>query len=511
MGLFDFLKKGRKPQGDERYMTYTVSYDPPGQHMEILCNSMDICMKTVNPDTFFSREKLASNEALYCKSEERIVWNGMTCAQIYDMLNDSAKKAAWHRQFIDRLFERGREDNLTYQMYDAVLSKECIDYFVKRLNGKKYHFCRVGFADSNRLYTYVTKDRSIKVGDSVTIPTGNGFVPDSKLKQVVEVFDASLDELDFPVDMLRCIEEKLRSIVCPHCGASIEIDVGAKTGRCTRCQTEFYLIDMESGGGNEYKAVPLPENEQKQEVKIATKPPVITENSTKPEPENVPTVNEPEEVKEPEVEEEKQVESTPAEEGTYSWERFYPEHVSDKTVELMTKEGLRLVQGKGIKPGDLADALTEIEKSKNRLKILNDLKDDNYQVHEKDILEIFRMDGDSPVLNEMIKMYTGTFSKEVLVEFYTCGTDIKLSEMLKRVPGDLNFTEREILEILNSVNDSDVAGIKALLERYNPKSIKKETVVEICEILPLSATSAAKKYLKLLPAADRIEIQEDFF
>ena len=166
----------------------------------------------------------------------------MNSRQIFNMLNDPYKRDAWHRKFINHLFERGKEDNLVFHMREAAMSEASFDYFVKRLNGKKYHFCKVGFPESNKLYTYVAKDTSIKVGDSVTIPVGNGYVPDSKLKQVVEVFEASLDELDFDVRELRCIEEKLKNIVCPHCGASIEISVGEKTGRCTRCQAEFYLI-----------------------------------------------------------------------------------------------------------------------------------------------------------------------------------------------------------------------------------------------------------------------------
>ena len=196
---------------------------------------------------------------------------------------------------------------------------------------------------------------------------------------------------------------------------------------------------------------------------------------------------------------------------TYPWDRFYPDHMSDKVVDMMRKEGVRLVQGSGIKAGDLADALCEIEKTDNRLKVLKDLKADGYNVQEKDILEFFNMDGDGPVLNEMVRMYTGSFSKKVLVEFYTYGTDIKLSEMLKKVSGDLDLTESEIIDILNSVDDSDVAGIKELLSRYNPKSIKKDTVVEICDVLPSSALAAAKKYLKLLPFADRVEIEDEYF
>ena len=71
------------------------------------------------------------------------------------------------------------------------------------------------------------------------------------------------------------------------------------------------------------------------------------------------------------------------------------------------------------------------------------------------------------------------------------GMDIKLSEMMRKASPELVFTESEIIDILNSVDDNDVAGIKALLARYNPRKISKVTMIEICEVLPSSAMEAA--------------------
>lgn len=536
MGVFDFLKKPKDHGFEGKYVTYQKVYNPPGQHMRILRESMDICMKTVNPDTFFSRERLAEEEASYCRDEPDIVWNGMNCIQIYRMLTDRDKREVWHRQFIDRLFDRGKEDNLTFHMYDARITQATADYFVKRLNGKKYHFCKVGFPESNKLYTYVAKDLSIKVGDSVTIPTGNGYVPNSKLKQVIEVFDASLDELGFPVTSLRCIEEKLKSIVCPHCGASIEINVGEKTGRCTRCQSEFYLLDtynesevrrpvdqegMKTGQehtDNSAFGVAIQMDAKRAEAPASV---VNSGENKQSEPVSVPEKEpaEPisEEIEDEELEESEDFEDPDeedtfkGEQGTYSWDRFYPDHCNDDVVDMMIAGGVQLVQGAGIAPGDLAEALLEVEEEKNRLKILKDLKLDGYHTQEKDILEYFNFEGDGKVLNEMIGMFTGAFTKEIITEFYTIGTDVKLSDMMKKAAPDMDFTESEIIDILNCVDDSDVAGIKALLARYNPRTMSKDTMIEICEALPASAMGAAKKYLKLLPFADRMEIQDDYF
>lgn len=224
---------------------YTVTYDPPEQHARILVDSLRLLESTTNPDTYFSRYKLAGNEACHISDYRGVVWNGMNAAQIERMLREESSMNMLHRKFIDRLFAEGKEDRLTFQMYEVggYMTKSTLAYFKQKLGGKKYHFCKIRFNDmSNKLYTYVTKDKSVTIGDTVTIPTGNGYVPESKVMQVVEVFDGSLDELGFPIENLRCVERKLKSIVCPHCGASIQINTSEKLGKCTKCQSEFYFI-----------------------------------------------------------------------------------------------------------------------------------------------------------------------------------------------------------------------------------------------------------------------------
>ncbi len=199
----------RKNANVEKYSVNGV-YNPPGQHMMILKESMDIMDKTVNPDTYFSRYKLASEKALYCRSEQQKVWNGLNCDQIYHILSDPDSKNELQTTFITRLFDRGMEDRLTFQMHKVgrYLTDDALTYFVEMLAGKKYHFCRVSFGDQ-KLYTYVSKDRTIKKGDIVTVPSGNGSDNSTKAKQVIETFDAPLDDLDFPLTGLRCVEDKI--------------------------------------------------------------------------------------------------------------------------------------------------------------------------------------------------------------------------------------------------------------------------------------------------------------
>ena len=446
MGLFDFWKI-KKPVIDERYVDDRGMYNPPGQHMIILMESMELCVKTVNPATFFSREKLAAEKAYYCRYEPDIVWNSMSSADIYEMLEDPAKRDAWHRRFIDRLFEKGKEDELVFHMKDARISQSTADYFVSVLKGKKYHFCKICFSNPNKLYTYVTWDYSVKPGDSVSVTTGSGNASNTEVHQVAEVFDAPLDMLGIPVTSLRCIDNVV-----------------------------FRAAAVEAP-----QVISVPES--------------VTETE---EPEMSDMLSEAEEVK-------KDVS------GTYPWEKFYPLHCDDDVVEMMAQGGIQLVQGSGLDSGDLLSALYEIEKESNRVKILRDLKKDGYHTQEKEILEYFQAEGCGKALVEMIDMFEGTFTKELITEFYIYGVDISFMVLLPKISLGTEFTDHEIITILDSIDNEDVDGIKALLDFYNPKKISKETMIEICELVPVPALSAVRKLLKLLPYDDRQEIEEEYF
>ena len=189
-------------------------YNPPGQHMRVLKDSLKIMGETFNPETFFSRMNLATNEASYCIKEPAVIMDGMTCKDIYEMLSDEDRRYEIVTDFIDKLFDAGKEDNLTYKIHEVsvYMTEDDLEYFVGKLDEKKYHFCKVQVGDTNKLYTYITKDRTIEVGDTVTIPVGNEAEHDYRIRQVEEVFDGPLDDLEFPVKALRCVDKKLKKI-----------------------------------------------------------------------------------------------------------------------------------------------------------------------------------------------------------------------------------------------------------------------------------------------------------
>ena len=260
-------QNGQIKHSDNPYEKNGV-YNPPEQHIRILKDSLDLMEKTSNPETYFSREKLVVEKALYCINEPQIVWSNLTCRQIYDVFTTPEKKASVDRTLIDKLFREGKEDLLVFQMQQVggYMLKETLDYFVRRLNGKRYHFCKVRFDDSGRLYTYVAKDPAIKQGDLVTVPTGNAFDKSTKLKQVVEAYDAPLDTLGFPINLLRCIEDRVKGttveerivsmnlikLECPNCGAALQVNDQLKSCTCNFCGHTF-IIGSDSGDASTAK------------------------------------------------------------------------------------------------------------------------------------------------------------------------------------------------------------------------------------------------------------------
>ena len=239
MGFFDAFKNNQSSSQMSSRMADTINSRRATQ----LADSMRLIENTTNPETYFNRYKMASNYAVMLLPYHGPVYGGLTSSQINYML--SCEQDIYDRGFINRLFAAKKEDLLTYNMHDYGyhLSEDNKAYFVQKLGGRKYHFCKVRFNNmSYKLYTYITKDKSIKVGDTVTIPSGTKAAPESVVLQVEEVFDASLEQLEFPIEALRCVERKLKNIVCPHCGASIQIDTVNNLGRCTRCQSEFYFL-----------------------------------------------------------------------------------------------------------------------------------------------------------------------------------------------------------------------------------------------------------------------------
>lgn len=234
MGIFDFFKPKRKVQ--------QTAYDPPGQHAQIIRESMGLLETTTNPGTYFSRYRLVINEAVKISSFEEIIYDGKTAAQLLGMLQN--EKDRLHREFIDRMFAAKKENQLVYRMHEAgeVISSEALSYFIERLNGRNFHFVRVCFdSGSDKKYTYVTEDRSIMADDIVTVLAGTGL----RTAEVVSVFDASLEGLTFPVFRLRCVERSRRPDVTEEEQYSYD-EEGNWKGHPLYCPKEGqYLYDLE--------------------------------------------------------------------------------------------------------------------------------------------------------------------------------------------------------------------------------------------------------------------------
>lgn len=249
MSIFDFFKKKRITNvhinnEDGNYRIYK-EYDPHEQHVRIINESFDLIGKTLNPETYYSRCRLISNEAIHISGYHGLLANGKTADETYRMFNDEKTCAEMDIKFIDRLFENGREDNMIYQYYDSVayrISRKGKEYLLKKLVNRTYHFCKVRFNMQGKEYTYITRDKSVAIGDTVTVPTGNKFKHETTVLQVCDAYDAPLKDIPFDIENLRCIERKLKSVTCPHCGGSLILSPDQKTGKCEHCNTEFYFL-----------------------------------------------------------------------------------------------------------------------------------------------------------------------------------------------------------------------------------------------------------------------------
>lgn len=233
-----------EPVAAQRVKTVTY-YDPWQQHARIIVDSFRIINETTNPDTFFYRCSLVADEAQHICDVPDIIYDGMTAKELYDWYYDKEEQTSFQEEFIDRLFEAGREDRLAYQFFEVGnrLTDEALDYYLQELDGKKFHFCKVQFdINGRKTYTYITKNRDTQLYDTVTVKTGNRNFPETKVVQVMDVFDAPLTEIPFSLRDLRCVDSTLRNIKCPNCGASIQIDVGTKKGKCAYCRTDFSLL-----------------------------------------------------------------------------------------------------------------------------------------------------------------------------------------------------------------------------------------------------------------------------
>ena len=70
-----------------------------------------------------------------------------------------------------------------------------------------FRFCMVSFVEGGTQYPYLSRDDSIKKGDLVVVPTGHGVIEKVRELPVVDVSFMGLENLQFPIEKLRCIKK----------------------------------------------------------------------------------------------------------------------------------------------------------------------------------------------------------------------------------------------------------------------------------------------------------------
>ena len=224
MGLFDIFKNKQKTSAvspvdpNAAYGEYPSNWPmelkiaQASQHFRILCDSVDLINKTVNPKTYFYRYETAVREAeiviKLCKDHAM----GKEATKALSFL--LSKKVEVTNEFLDRCDVAGKlpfiKDDLIV-MRDQ-MPKECFAYFEELLGGHtdeddqdEYIFCSVVFNEGGKSYYYLSDDEDVRCGDYVTVPVGKRNEENTGRVVKIEIFKGN--NAPIPVDSLKYIIE----------------------------------------------------------------------------------------------------------------------------------------------------------------------------------------------------------------------------------------------------------------------------------------------------------------
>ena len=190
----------------------------------------------------------------------------------------------------------------------------------------------------------------------------------------------------------------------------------------------------------------------------------------------------------------------------YHWEKFYPFHATDSTVEEMISDGIRLVPDKTITDTDIVYALGELEKERHKMKVIQDLLISGYEVTESLIMEEFDTNGDGPILRMLISLYKGKFSEKTVNDFleFGCEKDVMMT-ILSRQDGGLTFAQ--IVEVIDYPDEFPDAFIRDILLSAKGQPTYEELDELFDSINPCFYT-ILKPYVAKLPFEQRVELKD---
>jgi len=215
MGIFSrFTKKIEKEK--KRYLVAQTFYSRDG---EIYNDSVELLLQTTNPDTFFSRYKLAEKCLSEIERKTRKTILKREYKEAKALQNELAiQKTVLTNAFIDRAIDAGKSKLLAENIwkYQSQMTEESIAYLAEQVgeiympqsNDKEgYIYCSVAFSEDGKTYYYFTDDESIQIGDRVIVQVGTDYKEATGTVVAVERFDKA--EVPLPLEKIKRILRKV--------------------------------------------------------------------------------------------------------------------------------------------------------------------------------------------------------------------------------------------------------------------------------------------------------------
>lgn len=130
---------------------------------------------------------------------------------------------------------------------------------------------------------------------------------------------------------------------------------------------------------------------------------------------------------------------------TYTWSKFFPYHCTDQTVDDMRNSNVYLEADGEIEEGDLLEAVLELDKNENKIKVIKDLCSGGYKVTARLIADYFEQDGEDPVLKELLYYCEESLPREVVAKMVSYGVDADIFEcLMEHCEGEIGFDRSRV-------------------------------------------------------------------
>ena len=191
---------------------------------------------------------------------------------------------------------------------------------------------------------------------------------------------------------------------------------------------------------------------------------------------------------------------------TYAWSKFYPYHSTDRTVDDMRESNVYLEADVEIPEDDLLEAIFELDKNENKIKLIKDLCSGGYKITARFIADYFEQEGEDCVLKEILYYCEDSLPGEVVAEMVSYGVDDDTFEyLMEHCEGEFGFDD--IVEMLNCVDEISPELVKKLFTDA-VGSPTYDQLEELLDVLDEEYYYLVKPYVMKLPFDQRVELRD---